>query len=194
MSKQEQPSTVCSETKQGGKFLPALCNVLGTLILVGVILVCLPMVAPRLMGYQIYDIVSGSMEPAIPVGSAVLVETVEPASVQEGDIIAFWSGGSVITHRVVENHTIEGEFVTKGDANEGEDLTNTAYANLVGKVTYHVPMLGDFMSLLSSALGKIYLLALALCGVMFHILAGRMRSRRREQMVQAEIRRHSAEP
>ncbi len=58
---------------RGGKLIPALCNLLGTLILVLVIASCLPLTVPRLFGYEIYEVVSGSMEPEIPVGSVIYV-------------------------------------------------------------------------------------------------------------------------
>ena len=102
--------------------IPALCNILGTLILLSVILSCLPPAMARIRGDQIYNVVSGSMEPGIPVGSAIYVQAVEPEAVEEGDVIAFYSGTSVIAHRVVRNQTVEGEFTTKGDANEQEDM------------------------------------------------------------------------
>ena len=50
---------------KGGKLFPALCSVFGTLILLSVIAVFLPLTVPRLMGYEIYEVVSGSMEPEI---------------------------------------------------------------------------------------------------------------------------------
>ena len=59
------------EKKKGGGILPAVCNILGTLILFSVILLCIPVTLPKLFGYQIYDVVSGSMEPEIPVGSVI---------------------------------------------------------------------------------------------------------------------------
>ena len=62
------------QTGKGGKFLPALCGFLGTLILTAVILSALPLTIPRLMGYEIYTVVSGSMEPTLPVDSLVYEE------------------------------------------------------------------------------------------------------------------------
>ena len=56
--------TSTQRRKKGGKFLPALCNVVGTLLLVAVIALCVPLTVPMIMGYQVFDIVSGSMEPA----------------------------------------------------------------------------------------------------------------------------------
>lgn len=165
---------------KGRKMFPALCSVLGTVILVGVIAAFLPLTVPRLMGYEIYEVVSGSMEPEIPVGSAIYVKAVQPQEVEEGDVIAFHKDGSVITHRVEENRYVEGEFVTKGDANREEDMEPVAYGSLIGKVERHVPVLGIVMSLLASNTGKLYAVLLAVCGVMFHMLATILRDRQGE--------------
>lgn len=171
---------------RGGKFLPALCSVLGTLILISVILVCIPVTVPKLMGYEIYDIVSGSMEPEIPVGSAVYVKVAAPEEVQEGDVIAFWRGApaedgeedgpvTVVVHRVVRNQVVEGWFETKGDANSDVDMSKVPYDDLIGSVVYHIPLLGGLMGLLGSTVGKMYVICFAACGAMLNILAGRMR-------------------
>ena len=87
---------------KGGKLIPALCNIAGTLILLSVIASCLPVTVPRFMGYEIYNVVSGSMEPEIPVGSILYVKRAEPEEIIPGDVIAFRRDGSVITHRVEE--------------------------------------------------------------------------------------------
>lgn len=144
------------------------------------ILSCLPLTIPRLLGYQIYNIVSGSMEPEIPVGSVAYVADVAPEDIQDGDIIAFMSNDSVVTHRVVRNRLVEGEFVTKGDANAAEDMHTVDYESLIGRVEYHFPMLGQLMVLYTGTVGKIYVICFAACGAMLNMLAGRMRDRVRE--------------
>lgn len=210
---------------RGGKFLPALCSVLGTLILISVILICIPVTVPKLMGYEIYDIVSGSMEPEIPVGSVVYVKEAAPEEVQEGDVIAFWRGapsegmegnlqtagqddsmlsgdgsssaaqefdsgvllqeeGAVVVHRVVINQIVEGWFETKGDANADVDMNRVPYDDLIGCVVYHIPFLGALMGLLSSTVGKMYMVCFAACGAMLNMLAGRMRERNRRDLKQ----------
>ena len=142
-----------------------------------VIALCLPLTAPRLMGYEIYHVISGSMEPQIPVGSVIYVAAAAPEDVLENDVIAFWSNDSVVTHRVMSNRMVEGEFVTKGDANEAEDINTVPYENLIGQVKYHIPILGDLMVILTGTVGKIYLLGFAACGVMLNMLASRLRDR-----------------
>lgn len=162
--------------KKGGKIVPALCNIFGTLILLCVIAFCLPMTVARFKGHLVYNVVSGSMEPAIPVGSVIFVEPVEPETVQEGEVIAFRSRGNVISHRVVSNYVVSGEFVTKGDANQEEDMNPVKYGELVGKVFLHYPVIGHVLFLYTSNVGKLYMLGFAACGAMLNILAGRLRS------------------
>lgn len=161
--------------RRGGKLIPALLNLVGTLLMLGVIALMLPTFVPRLMGYEVYNVVSGSMAPTITTGSMVLVEPAVAKDVQEGDIIAFFDGASVVTHRVVHNKLVEGKIVTKGDANETEDLSTVDYSSLIGRVVWHMPMLGDIMAHITTLLGKIYLLALILCGLLLNIIAGRLR-------------------
>ena len=105
-------------TGRRGRSLPAaLCGIVGRIILLLVILVCLPAPLARVCGYEVYNVVSGSMEPAIPVGSAVFVRPAPPAQLRAHALIAFYSHRTVITHRVVENKTLENSLVTQGDAN-----------------------------------------------------------------------------
>ena len=102
-----------------------VCSVVGTILLALVIVVCIPLTVPRIAGYQIYTVISGSMEPAIPTGSLVYVRNTAPSGIEKGDVIAFYGSlenGSIITHRVVSNNSVSGEFVTKGDANAKEDM------------------------------------------------------------------------
>ncbi len=171
-------STVGNSENKGGKVFPALCSVLGTLILLGVIAAFLPLTVPRLMGYEIYEVVSGSMEPEIPVGSILYVEETPPEEIEAGDVIAFMRNDTVVSHRVEENRYVEGEFITKGDANSEEDTVPVPYDSLVGKSVYHLPVLGTLMTMLAGDVGKLYALAFAACGVMFHMLAAILRSRR----------------
>ena len=49
----QEPSLSSHGKKKGGKVLPAFLNIIGTLILVGVIAACLPVTVPRFFGYEI---------------------------------------------------------------------------------------------------------------------------------------------
>lgn len=171
---------------RGGSILPALCSILGTLIILTVILLCAPLTVPRLFGYQVFHVISGSMEPTVPVGSVIYTRQEEPEQIEEGSIIAFRKNGETVTHRVVDNHRVEKEFITRGDANEITDFEPVPYGDLVGRVVYHMPLLGRVLAMLAGTVGKAYLLLLALCGAMFNILAARLRENRK---LKAEVER-----
>ena len=177
----ERTSSSRRPIKKGGMFIPALCNLIGTLLVIAVIVTSVPLAVPTLMGYEIYNVTSGSMEPTLPVGSVIYVKPTQAELVQPGDIIAFYVDAVVVTHRVVENRFVEGEFVTKGDANEMADFSNARYRDLVGVVKYHFPYLGNYLMIYSHQLTKVYLMVLAFCGVLFNVLAGRMRVRSQEK-------------
>ena len=153
------------------------CNVLGLVLILGVVLLCLPLTLPRLLGYEAFAIVSGSMEPAIPTGSIVYAKAVDPKELAAGDIAVFYAGdaGTPVTHRVVENRTADGELITKGDANADVDLTPISYYNVVGKVAFQLPALGLFLPAFSTVGGKISLLGFLLAGVLFRAVAARLR-------------------
>lgn len=169
-------------SKRLGRLAPVLCNIFGTLLFVGVVALAAPLAVPRVIGLEVYDVVSGSMEPAIPVGSVVYVRPGNPDAVVEGDVIAFYGDEGVVVHRVVANRTSVGEFATKGDANQEADPDPVPYEAYVGTMTRSIPHLGKFMTLYSSTVGKIYLLLAAACGVMLNMLAYNMRSAQSAQL------------
>ena len=151
-----------------------LCSGLGTAILVAVILICLPLVLSSVFGGQCFVVVSGSMEPEIPVGSLVYVEAIEPEDVQVEDVIAFYGGrdaNAIITHRVVENRVVMGEFITKGDANQENDLNPVNYHELIGRVEWSVPEVGVIAQILTGTEGKIAAGSLIGLAVVLHVIA-----------------------
>lgn len=166
-----------------GRFL----DILGTVIMVAALLVCLVLSVPRFIGINTYVVVTGSMEPTIPVGSLVYAKSVEPETLQQGDVIVFYSteaspsggggqnGAYPITHRVVENHTDTGEVITKGDANESIDRSPAAYINIVGKVIAHIPVLGQLAAPLTSGAGKFATVLIILAGFLLTEAGNRMK-------------------
>lgn len=148
-----------------------VCRVLGTVILLAVLAVCLPLSVPKLLGYQVYDVVSGSMDPAIPVHSVVLVQPAAPEELQPGEIVAYRSGSSVVIHRLVENHIVEGEVVTKGDANAEPDPLKVEYAGVLGTVTAHIPFIGIYAGALNTLPGKLYAFGFIVAAAMLYLLA-----------------------
>lgn len=134
------------------------CSALGTALLIIIVVVSIPLTVPKMAGYQIYTVVTGSMEPKIPVGSLVYIKGVEPETVKEDEVIAFYGGrdsSAVITHRVVANSDIMGEFITKGDANKTKDMNPVPYDNYIGKVMLTIPVMGGLAQTFAGTAGRI---------------------------------------
>lgn len=98
---------------------------------------------------KFYVVQSGSMEPAVGVGSIVIVY---PSDLyNSGDIISFSQYGNLkntITHRIAEKREENGHLVylTKGDANDNIDLGYLDEKNIIGKVRLTIPYLGYLAS------------------------------------------------
>lgn len=154
-----------------------ICGVAGTALIVLVILLCSLLVLPGMVGFHMYDVLSGSMEPEIPVGSLLYVRKGEPEDVEEKDIIAFYGSledSGIITHRVVKNNVVSGTFTTKGDANEKEDPAPVPYDNYIGRVALTVPYVGRVLTIMTSLEGKIAAACVVLLGVVLNLIGGRI--------------------
>ena len=75
-----------------------------------------------------YVVVSGSMEPALPVGSVCIVDC-QQRSPDEGDIISYKAGEGIVTHRVIdviEDYSLE-DVIKLKIAEVNNSCNNTIY-------------------------------------------------------------------
>jgi signal peptidase len=110
-------------------------------------------------------VMSGSMEPAIGVGDVVVARETSPMDVRSGDIVTFrdpTDHARLITHRVRGIHVRGREvlFVTRGDANTGEEHWAVPQDGVIGRVVYHIPLMGYFMVWFHSRYGILLLIVL----------------------------------
>ena len=126
------------------KFVTRICNLLSVIMVLAVVAVGSAMIVPRIMGNDIYAVMSGSMEPYYHVGSLVIVDKhVSPEEISVGDPITFrMNSGAVATHRVVSIDEEAREFTTKGDANEVQDMAPVPFDNMIGKAGASIPLIG----------------------------------------------------
>ncbi len=146
-------------------------SVAGTLLIVLVILLCSLLVLPGFFGCHMYHVLSGSMEPEMPVGSLIYVRNDAPEEAEDGDIIAFYGSledSGIITHRVVKNNVVSGTFRTKGDANGQEDPLPVPYENYIGRVAFHIPYMGKVLTCMTSFYGKLAAVCVVLLGVLLN--------------------------
>ncbi|WP_341926457.1 signal peptidase I [Nocardioides psychrotolerans] len=128
-----------------------------TVILLGLGLVVLTVLVPRIAGATPYVVLTGSMAPQLPPGTLVIVRPADPADVRTGDVVTYQvrSGEPVfVTHRVVGKSIGAGGEVllrTRGDANGAADELWVRPVQLRGQVWYDVPQVGRFSNLLTVA-------------------------------------------
>ena len=115
----------------------------GILIAIMVVLVVM-LVGVRLIGYQPYCVLSGSMEPTYHTGSLIYVKKADPQDIKVGDPITFVldENLTVATHRVIEIDEADRHFYTKGDANEYPDASPVHFNNLIGRPAFTIPYMG----------------------------------------------------
>ena len=143
------------------RFLDAVLIALIFVVLFGVIL---GKVVP-LTGRQTIIVGGGSMEPAVPIGAAIVVAPVAAADLHVGDVVSLRAGKdrALFTHRIVEVlQRADGTWVrTKGDANASPDPTPVPAGDIVGRVQVTIPIAGYLIALLSIPTGVLFLIGLA---------------------------------
>jgi signal peptidase len=122
-------------------------------------LLLLGSLVPIAGGYQIRLVESGSMEPTIPVGSAIVVKP--KALYQIGDIVTYQrhEDTKATTHRIVsidENNA----FIMQGDANNTPDLRKVQSQEIVGGVYLSIPYLGYILDFLRKPIGFVLLIGI----------------------------------
>ncbi len=156
---------------------------LATRVLFGcaVLALTLPLIllACGALPYKVYVVHTGSMSPAIPPKSAVIV--------REGDyrvsqVISYRTKSGVVTHRLID---MTGDVLrTKGDANRTADPSTISRAQVIGGVVAAPRMLGYWIVYFKNPAGLASLFLAVICAWLVYSLpadvAGvKARSRRR---------------
>lgn len=118
----------------------------------------------NLFGYKAFIVLSDSMSKTdFNAGDLVLVKAVDPATLREGDIIAYTSQnsanyGETVTHKIRKLTTdANGDpgFVTYGTTTDTDDEIIVTYPYVLGKYEKHIPKVGMFFQFLKTTPGYI---------------------------------------
>lgn len=126
------------------KTLKKVWNIVSTVLVVLIVLCAVFLMGSRLMGFRVFNVISGSMESEYSVGDLIYVKEVDVNSIKVGDPITFILNEDLVvaTHRVVEIDAENQHFYTKGDANETADSSPVHFNNVIGVPKFSIPMLG----------------------------------------------------
>ena len=112
-----------------------------SLIAFVILLLCL---VSQIFPYCIIGVGSGSMEPELSLGDAVIVHKLSNnEKIQEGQIIVYNVNNIQVIHRVVEIKNVGDEtyYKTKGDANNAIDDINITEDDIYGIVKFKIPFI-----------------------------------------------------
>lgn len=127
-------------------------SALSTLVLVISLILCFSVIVQvstngyaRIGSVSFFRVVTGSMEPELPVGTLLMCKETDIDQIREGDIVCFISKnpqitGKIVTHRVLKvTASGDGQVLleTKGDANLSADAEFVTANNLIGRVSYY---------------------------------------------------------
>lgn len=148
--------------KNAGKVIG---KIISTIALVLVVFLAVIIAGPRIIGWQPYEVLSGSMEPTYHVGSVIYVRKTAPQEIKVNDPITFYleDGTTVVTHRAVKIDTQAQLFYTKGDANNVQDGGATPYSRVIGKPMLSIPKLGYATAFINTKQGLIIVATLFIC-------------------------------
>lgn len=175
-------------------------NTLLALIIFGVVTFLL---APRLgltSPLELKIVRSGSMEPAIPTGSLVLIEPASDYSV--GDVITFGADTPTsipTSHRIVSIEVKDGTtyYATKGDANKTADPNETPTNKVIGRVIFSIPAIGYILAFSKTQLGFALLVLIPAALIICYELIGivnEVRALRRRKREGSAVRSLAEEP
>lgn len=122
-------------------------------------------IGPRFLPYQTYTVLSGSMEPNLPIGAVIFAVPSRADDLNAGDIITIEHPerpGMLVTHRIVaiESGPQGRSFKTKGDANQVPDSWRVPGTGSGFRFAFAIPYVGYILSALQSGPGRVVLLIL----------------------------------
>lgn len=170
----EQTGEEAAESGKTSGMKKKIISIAVTCALVVALLLCVSVIAQVLSkgyvsigNYSLFRVITGSMEPEIPVGSLLVSRKVDIADIEVGDIVNYRSKesgmfGVIITHRVIQTYEgLDGEIFleTKGDANQYADAYFVDQDYLIGQTVYYTKEGNLFAGVLSFLTGKVGFLA-----------------------------------
>jgi signal peptidase I len=118
-----------------------------------------------LAGVRVLTVRSGSMEPSIRTGDAVVVHRIRPSEIRVGDVVTFTdptASARLITHRVraARLTSRHAHVTTKGDANTGVETWTMPARGELGLVRHRLPRAGYALAWSQSRSGRLLLVVL----------------------------------
>lgn len=130
----------------------ATLRTISTVLVIVIVVLAFLIAGIRIFGFQIYGVTSDSMAPEYPKGALVYVQKTDVQDLRVRDVITYQlDKKNISTHRIneiVRDETTPNalKFRTKGDANDEPDAKLVTEADIIGRVAFSIPHLGNLAS------------------------------------------------
>ena len=127
---------------------------------------------PSIFGYSSLMVATGSMSGTIEEGDLIIIK--DTGDYKIGDIVTFFQDGDDIptTHRIY-NIDENGNWKTRGDANNSYDKRSITNDEIIGEVVLVIPYVGTFIDWAVEGGGLIYIVGIFLIlGLGIYIIKG----------------------
>lgn len=127
-----------------------------------------------ILGYRVFTIATGSMEPVYNINDVILVKDIDPSTLKKGDDIAYLGNrdavkGLIVTHRIIRIETFSDgkvHYTLKGVNNKYEDPSITE-DQILGKVVGKLPVVNFINHVVKNIYGFFFLVFCPLVLVIF---------------------------
>lgn len=127
-----------------------------------------------ILGYRVFTIATGSMEPVYNIDDVILVKDIDSSTLKKGDDIAYLGNrdavkGLIVTHRIIRIETFNDgkvHYTLKGVNNKYEDPSITA-DQILGKVVGKLPVVNFINHVVKNIYGFFFLVFCPLVLVIF---------------------------
>ncbi len=177
-SKQPPKSEETSGIKKAAQAISTGVLILCTLLCFVVVLQTALKQEVSLFGFRLFYVVTGSMEPTLPVNSLILVQEREEYEV--GEIVTYYAKDAQIlgrpnTHRIVAETEKDAQvwFTTQGDANPVPDPEPIQKKDIIGRVCFcfgAMGLIGTVLGMLSTPSGFFVIVLLPLLGIALYCM------------------------
>lgn len=173
-----------NKRKENVKIAKKVIEIIAIILIYNIILIALSSAnkisVVNILGYKSYIIKTNSMEPTISINDVVITKKVKKEKIKKGDVITFLQDGEVITHRITQIDD-NGNYTTKGDNNNIEDIFKITYENIEGKHILTIPYLGKIVQALDNKIVFLIITLIILIFMFITILNQEKRENRREK-------------
>ena len=173
-----------NKRKENVKIAKKVIEIIAIILIYNIILIALSSAnkisVVNILGYKSYIIKTNSMEPTISINDVVITKKVKKEKIKKGDVITFLQDGEVITHRITQIED-NGNYTTKGDNNNIEDIFKITYENIEGKHILTIPYLGKIVQVLDNKIVFLIITLIILIFMLITIQNQEKRENRREK-------------